>query len=133
MNFKPKTDEEIQAAMLIPEGEKCFAEVKESVDHTSQEGKESIKLKLAIWEDVSIRTYIFVYLTPAFMLLFKHACIALIGKEKYESGNIQAHDFEDKSCDVIIGVKKDKTGKYPDKNIIKDFIERVQVKDGLPF
>ena len=143
MQFQPKTDEEIQRMMLIPDGAKCFSEVMEAENHTSKEsGKESIMLKLAIWEDTSIRTYLFVYLTPAFMLLFKHGCIALLGVQKYKSGNIQAEDFIGKSCNVIIGIEKDKTGKYLDKNKVKDFcIEEVkkpapqsnQNDESLPF
>lgn len=141
MNFTPKTDEEIQRMLLIPDGEKCYAEVKESSNHISKEGKESIMLNLDIWEDVSVRCKLYVYLTPAFMLLFKHACIAMLGQEKYDSGNIQAEDFLNKSCDVIIGIQKDKKGQYPDKNIVKDFVVRSgskpecnqQNNDGLPF
>jgi hypothetical protein len=97
MQHQPMTDEEIKKAeedrqknFLIQEGEKCFAEVVETNDHVSDKGKESIMLKLAIWDDTTLKTHIYCYLTPAFMLLYKHACIAMLGQVKYDSGNIQA-------------------------------------------
>lgn len=134
MQFQPMTDKEIAEANLIKEDTECFAEVKESTDHVSKEsGKESIKLKLNVWEGATNRGYIDAYLTPAFMKLFKHACQAMIGQERYESGNIQAIDFDGKSCNVVIGIQKDTNGKYPDKNIVKDFKKATQESERLPF
>lgn len=142
MNFKPMTDEEIALANLIKDDTECFAEVKEANDHVSKDsGKESIKLKLNVWDNATNRGYIDVYLTPSFMKLFKHACTSMLSQEQYESGNIQAIDFQGKSCNVIIGIQKDKNGKYPDKNVIKDFLIAKNISgngetletDNLPF
>ena len=133
MKFEPKTEEQIDAMFIIPDGTRCFCEVKEAGNHISKEGKESIKLHLAIWEDATIRTYLDVYLTPAFMKLFKHAADAMLTQEKYESGDIGPEDYEGKSCDCIIGIEKAK-GNFKEKNYIKDFIKTDRLNDkDLPF
>lgn len=41
--------------------------------------------------------------------------------DKYEAGELCAEDFKGRSCFVKLGVEKDKTGQYPDKNKITDF------------
>ena len=134
MNHKPMTDEEIAIGNLIPDGSTCFAEVLEATDHTSNAGKESIKLKLQIWEGEIRKGIVFVYLTPAFAMLYKHACFAMLTQEIYESGTIAADNYVGKSCDVVIGVHKDKSGTFPPKNVIKDFVKSDrQSSSDLPF
>lgn len=124
MNYKPLSDSDIESINLIPEDSQCYAEVLEASNHISKDkGNESIKLVLGIWEDVSMRCKIFVYLTPNFPKLFKHAVVSMIGIDKYNSGDISCDDFINKTCDVIIGIENGK-GEYEGKkkNIIKDFL-----------
>lgn len=110
---------------LIPDGEKCFIEVLEAVDHTAKNGNESIKLTVGVWEDVSMRAKIPVYLTQIYAFLFKHGCTALLGEAKFKSGEIFASDFIGKSCDAIIGIERGEyDGKKTEKNIVIDFLPR---------
>lgn len=110
-----------EAIGIIPAGTECFAEVMESVDHTSKEGKESIKITFGIWEDVSMRCKIPVYITPKYALLFKHAIVSMIGEDKFKSGEILASDFVGKKCNVVIGVENSTyQGRDTQKNIVVD-------------
>jgi hypothetical protein len=135
MNYTPMTDEEIENANLIPDSTECNAEIIESMEHTSKEGKESIKLIVEVYHGEG-KQKIFCYLTPAYAKLWKHAIVTMLGETVYQSGNISASMFEYKLCKVIIGVDEYKGKK---KNIITDFIitkdggQIPEKKDDLPF
>lgn len=120
MNFTPMSDDEIDTAGLIPEGTVCHAEVTSSEKYISNSsGKESIRVILNVFhEDNTFQMY--VYLTPAYMKLFKHAVQAMVSQQDYESGNIDAQSFENKLCDVLIGFDEYKGQK---KNVIVDFFK----------
>jgi hypothetical protein len=121
MQFEPKTDKEIQEMNLFEPGEYDF-QVLEAHDAFSAKGNEMIKLKLLFTNDEGRQQIIFDYLMAAIPHKLKHACDCIGHADKYASGSILAEDFINKSGCAKIFIQKDRTGQYPDKNAVADYI-----------
>lgn len=121
MKFQPKTENEVQSEGRIPKGEYDF-EIAEASDEVSKKGNEMIKLKVLVFDDEGNPRTIFDYLLEEISYKLRHAAYACGLGGEYESGALQAQDFIGKAgrCKVII--QKDKSGQYPDKNVIQDYI-----------
>jgi hypothetical protein len=120
MNFTPKTEEEIAAANMLPAGEYDY-EVVEAHERVSKTGNDMIELKLRVFAAESERT-ITDYLLEAMPGKLKHFCDSHGMSKHYENGTLQASDCEMLSGKCKVGIEKDKTGKYPDKNRIADYV-----------
>lgn len=132
MKFTPKSEKQINEANLLPDKTKASFEVLESEDQQSKSGNEMIKMKVAIFLNGEQKTVLFDYLLEAMAFKLRHFCQNTGLIEKYENGELTAADCMGKIGDCIIGIQKDKTGAYPDKNVIKDYIESTQTED-IPF
>lgn len=125
MRFTPKTEEELQASLLLQEGIYNY-KVIQAEEKISEAGNEYIKLVLRVWDDIGHETAVFTNLS--LIKLLKHLCDVNNMQNEYLSGNISASTFLNKSSGkVVIGIepeklKKDGTGYYPPKNIVKDYI-----------
>lgn len=118
MQYKPMTDDEIENENLIPDGEKCSATVVSSELYIGkQSGKESTKVILSVSYGM-VTVEIWCFLTPAYKKLWKHAVIAMLGEQAYNSGDISPVMFEGKRCIVQVGLEQ-YNGK--NKNSILDF------------
>lgn len=119
MNYKPMSDEDIEKANLIPDLAKCQAEVISAELYTGKEsGKESIKLVMHVYHD-DLTKEIWVFLTPNYAKLWKHAVVSMVGADAYATGNVSPSMFEGKNCTVEIGLDQYK-GKM--KNVITDIL-----------
>lgn len=120
MRFSPKTDKELAESNLLPKGEYDY-EVIGAEDTTSQSsGAEMIKLKLRIYHGEAERT-LFDYLMEAMAGKLKHFCDQNGLQQAYQDGTLSAADCVGKCGKADIGIEKDKTGKYPDKNNVRDY------------
>jgi hypothetical protein len=129
MRFTPKSDKELAEEKLAPEGEYGF-EVSGAVDKQSKAGNDMIELTLRIYKPDGNFFLLSDYLMEAMLYKISHACRACGIYEKYESGNLVAEDFIGKTGRLKLGIQKDKTGQYPDRNAVKDYIVP---KDGESF
>lgn len=120
MKFQPKTEEQIRESQLIEPGEYDF-EVLSAVDHISQSGNESIKLQVRVYVGETIRT-IFDYLSAGMEYKLRHFCEAVGILHFYESGELLAIHCAQRAGKCKVGIQKDKTGAYPDKNVIQDYL-----------
>lgn len=57
----------------------------------------------------------------------KALCYSVGLGERYEAGQVDDYDFNNKSGKCKLSVKKDKNGQYPDKNKISDYIRSASV------
>ena len=124
MKFAPKTEKEVAEEGLLPKGEYSF-EVMSAEDKVSKaSGNEMIALKLHVFDDQGEPRIIFDYLLESMARKLRHAAEACGLLTEYESGGLDALDFVGKTGLVKIGIQQDKTGQYPDKNTVTDYVRR---------
>lgn len=125
LKFTPKKDEEL--SVLLKEGAGSF-EVVKAEKRTSQTGNPMIALLLRCWDSDGNQGNIFEYLILNDNIFsqrkIKHFCYCVGLGHKYESGELNAIDCENRSGNIIIGISSDKKGKYPPKNNVYDFIKK---------
>lgn len=121
MRFTPKTAAEVDAGDLWPNGTYDF-EIVSAEEATSKAGNDMIKLRVKIFNDAGQSQTLFDYLMESVAYKLRHACEACGLLESYEAGELNAEDFEGKSGTCKINVQKDKSGQYPDKNGIADYM-----------
>jgi hypothetical protein len=120
VKFSPKSEKEIAEANLVTPGTYDF-EVVSASDDLSKSGNEMIKLKLRIFTDDGERT-VFDYLLEAIPHKFRHFFDAIGMIDKYDSGEVSAIDCAGVAGKVKIGIQKDKSGTYADRNTVLDYI-----------
>jgi len=123
MKFQPKTEKEIAESNLWPVGEYSF-EIIEGTDEISKSGNEMIKLKVHVFNDEGNLKTITDYLLESIAYKLHHAAAACNLTDKYEEGELQGHDFVGKTGTLKLGRQIDKSGQYPDKNSISDYLPR---------
>ena len=138
--FVPLTEEEINAANLLPDGEYDF-EVIAAKDKLSKSGNTMIELQLKVWDNAGREHIIFDYLLLSLMYKVKHFCDAVGLIESYKAGLIKDHECVAKIGKAKIIIQKGKDG-YPDKNSVKDYLASKNeepkktdnfVSDDIPF
>ncbi len=131
MKFAPKTEKEVAEEGLLPRGEYGF-EVVSAENKISRANNEMIELKLNIFDEHGDARSIFDYLLESMARKLRHAAEACGLLTEYESGDLDALDFVGKSGTLKIGIQKDKTGQYPDKNVVTDYVRKAPVAHAAP-
>lgn len=121
MEFKPKTEKEIEEEMIFPAGEYDF-EVLTAEDTVSSKGNDMIKVKIGVYVGSQIRR-IDDYLLPSMAAKLRHFCDTTGLLSKYESGTLEAADCFGRAGRVKIVVEPAKEA-YPAKNAVKDYVCR---------
>lgn len=121
MRFTPKTENEIAAENLLAPGIYGF-EIIEAKDEVSRAGNEMIKLTVHVFDDGQPVT-IFDYLMEKVAYKLRHAAEACGLLSDYEHGLLNAADFEGRTGRCKVVIQKDKSGQYPDKNGIADYLK----------
>lgn len=130
MRVTPKTEKEVSEEGLLPEGIYDF-EIMEAVEKLSKSGNDMIALKIAVYGPNGNARYVFDYLLEIEGMSYKirHAADACGMLDKYESGEIEAGDFINKTGKLKLFIQKGKDG-YADKNSVRDYITRDKL-DGV--
>lgn len=121
MRVTPRTEKEIAEMNLWPAGVYSF-QIATATDEVSKSGNEMIKLALNVYSAEGTCKVIYDYLLDAIPHKLRHLCEACGLLDKYEQSTIYAQDFVDKTGDLKLVIQKDKTGQYPDKNAIADYV-----------
>lgn len=122
MRTTPKSEKEIAEENLWPVGIYDF-EVQDAEDTISKtSGAEMIKLKVKIFNEAGESQILFDYLLDAMAGKLRHAAAAFGALAGYESGSFDAFDCVGKVGKCKVSVQKDKSGQFPDKNGIADYI-----------
>lgn len=109
MKFEVKTDEQIQADALLPDGTYDF-EVFSAVEKTSSKGNAMIELSLHVFDEGGTIRPVRDWIMPSFAKKFKH-CLSACGLlSLYEKGEVSADDLLGKKGKVKI-VRKPYTNK----------------------
>lgn len=119
--FKPKTESELST--VAPAGQYEF-QVLEAEDRESKSGNPMIYLKLGVFNGDAMRWHISDYLVTAMEAKLRHFADTAGLLARYESGQLAAQDCVGRAGRVKLGIEQDKDGKYPDKNVVKDYVLR---------
>lgn len=129
MKVTVRTEKEIEEMNLWPAGEYPF-EIFEAADAISKikpdgtGGNEMIELKLKIFNADGGYRILSDYLLDIDSMAYKiRHCADVCGiLDRYESGLLLATDFKGKTGYLKLKIQKDKSGQYPDKNTVADYI-----------
>lgn len=125
MKFQPKSKSEIDSDGMLPAGEYDFEIISAEDTISKSSGNEMIKLKVYVFDVEGGKRTIFDYLMPSVAFKLRHAAEACGLEDEYESGSLEALDFEGKTGRCKVNIQKDKSGQYPDRNGIADYIVTV--------
>lgn len=132
MKFQPKTEKEIAEENLLPVGTYSF-QVIDAKDAVSRSGNDMIVLKNQIFkEDGSPSLMVDDYLLPTIAYKLRHAADASGLLTEYEAGELRAQDFIGRSGQLKLRIQKDKEGKYPDKNVVGDYVKKSAENNNEP-
>ncbi len=122
LNFLPKSEQDLLE--LMPDGEYDFLVRAAENYRNPNNGNQSIKLTVEVYDKNGKAKSIFCYLSPNFLILLKHFCDAVGLEYAYQAGTLSAEMCLSQSgrCKVIIKQPKEGTN-YQPKNEIKDFIK----------
>jgi len=129
MKFKPKTEKEIAEGNLWLPGNYAF-EILEADDQNDQggalkdkNGNDMMKLKVKVVKPTGQSQNIFDYVSGEWMeFKLRHLAEATNLLQEYETGELEAYKLVGKTGVCKVGISKDKSGQYPDRNDIKDYI-----------
>jgi hypothetical protein len=125
MKFQPKSEKELAEANLWPVGTYAF-EILESSEESDKNGNPMFKLKVKVFKDTGASQIIFDYVSPAWMeYKLRHLAEACGLLADYEKGVLEDYQFVGKTGKCRVSISKDKTGQYPDRNGISDYIVNV--------
>jgi hypothetical protein len=130
LTFTARTEEEINAINLLEPGE-CDFEVAKAVSKKSKaSGNPMIELTLKVWDIKGKEKTIFDYLIniPSMEYKIKHFCDSVGLDEDYQAGSLSAVKCEGKFGKLKLTIAKDKSGQYPDKNAVQDYVKSVSKK-----
>lgn len=140
--FTPKTEEEIQKAQLLEDGDYTF-ELIQAKFKTSQAGNPMIELVLKVFDNDGSQRIIYDYLLSNHKNMeykIRHFCYSVGLEKEYESGELSELNFmKALSGKARIKTRKDKDGTYPPKNVVQDYLgEKIEsaneIKDDdVPF
>ena len=122
MKFKPHSEQEIAEMRLWAKGEYPFEILNAFEKASKKSGKPMIEVRLKLSNgDGEVKT-IKDYLMPQMQEKFRHAAVACGLLGKYESGAVSDVDFVGRTGRLKLGVEKDKSGQYPPKNVVLDYV-----------
>lgn len=124
MNWKPKTEEEVQAAQLCPTGLQPFTILEASFATSKKSGKEMLKLKLNVLAEDGFQYHIYDYVADWFMEhKFRHFFFAVNCGGAYNSGTIDCADLVGREGWARIKHGKAR-GDFPARAEIEDYCEK---------
>ena len=154
MSFTPLDDKQIQEQGLLAKNSVYDFEVLESVTFdsntinleakVSSSGNPMIVAPIAIYNENGdkIKTIIdYIVITKKMMWKVRDFCEVTGLMDEYNSGDEQAIAAKaaGKTGKVKIGIRVDKSGEYPDKNVIGSYVsgggitKKVELDDEIPF
>ena len=122
MKFQPKTEKEIDVSRLLPEGQYSF-EVMKAEEKLSSKGNDMIVLSLRVFKEDGTFITVTDYLMEAIAYKLRHAADACGLIHEYEGGILSSEGFVGKTGELKLKIQQDKEGKYPDKNVVSDYIK----------
>lgn len=96
-------------------------EVTQAEDTTSKSGNSMIKLTLKVWDKSGNDHYIWDYLVDLESMWFRSKNFLESVNATYENVHLAAVDCLQKSGKLVLEIRKDANGHYPDQNGVKSY------------
>ena len=122
MEFKPRTERELAEMKLWKKGVYDFEIIDACEKASKTSGNQMIELKVKIVGADGAARVITDYLLEKRGEKLRHAAEACGLLDKYQSGSLSNSDFQHKRGKLKLGIEKDKTHTWPDKNIVLDYL-----------
>lgn len=125
MRFSPKSEAELSAGGLWPAGDYSF-EVAAAEDTVSKaSGADMVKLTLHIFDNTGSKKTVWDYLVGSEASQFKVRGFAVATGllAQYEAGELEAIDMEGRTGRCKIVQQIDRTGAFPDKNSVANYLK----------
>jgi Protein of unknown function (DUF669) len=124
VRFQPKTENQVASTNLWPAGEYYF-EVKNAEEGESKGGNEMTKLTLHVVNDEGAYRTVFDYLvaTDGSAYKIRHFAEATGLLASYEKGVLETDEMIGCTGRCKLGIQKDKTGQYGDRNSVIDYVK----------
>jgi hypothetical protein len=124
ISFQPKSEDELKKTDLLEAGDYDFEVLSAEHAISQKSGNPMIKLKLGVYRPNGNQQWVWDYLIGSVEFKLRHFCdtTGLLGK--YQSGTLTPEDCNGRSGKVRIAIDEDKSGKYPPKNTVKDYVCR---------
>ena len=147
MKYTPKSEEQLAEEALLPDGTYDFTII-DTDDKPSKKGNDMITLKLQVFGNDGAQQHIFDYIAIGNHFgerKLRHAANACGLLKQYNSGSLEAKDFQDTSGKILLKQQKGKTDFPLPKNIVSDYLQREEgdvvvhkpareiVDDNIPF
>ncbi len=122
MNFKPCTEQELADRKLWAKGVYDF-EITDAFEKESKtKGNPMIELKVKIFGPDGGARVITDYLLEQRGEKLRHAAEVCGLLDEYNRGSLAHTDFHHKRGKLKLGIEKDKTKTWPDKNVVLDYV-----------
>lgn len=121
MKFNPKSEQELEASLLIPQGIYDF-EVIKAEDTVSKSGNDMIKLQLKVWDKEGKVHILFDYLLEQMHFKLRHFAEYTGMLDKYELGCFEASDCVHR-CGQAEVIVQEAQGNFPTRNSVKDYVK----------
>lgn len=122
-SFTPKSEEEITKSGLLEKGEYDFVVKSAQIKPSKSSGKPMVELVLGVWDKEGREHTIFDYLVDAIEYKIRHFCYSVGLGDKYEAGGFYPEESIGKNGLCKVFIKEDKSGQYPPKNSIADYLQ----------
>lgn len=122
MSYTPKSEDQLIREGLYPDGVYDVTCV-DTDDKPSKSGNTMFTLKIHVFDDEGNAQIVTDYIALGSNFgerKFRHAASAFNLMDLYESGNLTAADFKDKSAKAQIATQEGQNG-YGPKNVVKDY------------
>lgn len=123
MQFTPRSEEELDTRTLLPAGEYAATVTQASEEVSKSSGNEQIHLVLKVKDDQGNQNTVHDYLLEAMGGKLRHFCASAGLMSEYDAGQLTAQDCSGQDVRVRLGIEKG-SEKYPDKNVVKDYLSR---------
>jgi hypothetical protein len=127
MNFEPMPKEEMLQLGLLPKDTYPFV-VKAATEKTSKSGNPQIEVLLTVYDERGREHLLYDYLSPAFESKLRHFCYAIGLGKMSEEGKFDTSIVVGQQGECKVYIREDKTGQYPPKNAIGDYIIDLNVR-----
>jgi hypothetical protein len=121
MNFTPLSKEEVVASQLFPKGVYRF-QIVHAFDKESRAGNAMIVLIVKVTDANGASRTVTDYLLEKWPVKLHHAAEVCGLMEKYNAGELTGPDFIGKQGKLTLSIQKDKAHKFPDKNVVVDYV-----------
>lgn len=120
MRFEPKTEEEIQVALIAPDGEYDFTVI-EAVEKTSKKGNAMIEVRINVFTEVG-ELHLYDYLLELMAFKLRHFCSSIGVLADYNLGTLEVENIVGRSGRVKITSEKQEG--YGLRNVVKDYVKK---------